>query len=79
MASSRVGVRIIAKRPDVRESWFVGVGSERSVCRIGRRKARVLPEPVWERRKVSRGEVRRCGIERDWMRVGVVMERDLER
>ena len=69
----------MAKRPDVREYWCVGVGRERRCCRIGRRKERVLPGPVWERRKVSWVVVRRCGIARDWMRVGWIMERNFDK
>jgi hypothetical protein len=46
---------------------------------IGRTKAIVLPEPVWARRKVSQVELRRCGMARFWISVGVVILRDLER
>jgi len=63
----------------VRENWCVGVGRERSLWRMGRRKARVFPEPVWERRKVSLVVERRCGIARDWIWVGLEMERDFVR
>jgi len=68
---------MMAKRPDVRSYLWVGVGRERIVWRMGRRKARVLPEPVWARRKVSWcGEVRRWGIARDWICVGLEIWRE---
>ena len=49
------------------------------MCNIGRTNAKVLPEPVWARRKVSWEVPNKCGIASCWISVGWEMESVLDR
>ena len=60
-ASSRVGERTRAR--------VLPVGSRESLCRIGRRKAAVLPEPFWAVPMTSL-PARMAGIASRWIGVG---------